>query len=172
MTGGLEEVRNLKTGAVIREPGTLGPVFSVRLRKPGARELLPAEGVRFDCKSVRAEGDGKLVWRIRVDNATDLEVRGVEFPSLSRVRIGPTADDDHLIWPHGGGHDIVPSVRLPGWLQDIPYNGSASLQWCDLYEPGAGGIYLGAHDKTLLGMRLRAIPDAARTRLTRRPGRS
>jgi len=95
-------------------------------------------------------------WTTSIDNQSDLEVYEMYFPSIAGVRIGGSSQDDLVVMPAGmrGGYRFANPAKGSYMAQ---YIGHGNMQWTDIYDDpekrGKGGIYLGAHDRELIGCR-------------------
>ena len=103
-------------------------------------------------------------WKIAIDNRSRREVCQVNFPRIAGIRIGGKSDDDFLVMPAGmrGGHRFADPAKARHQAQ---YIGHGNMQWMDIYEdPAKGGkcgVYMGAHDKQLIGCRPSSTGDGA-----------
>ena len=101
-------------------------------------------------------------WTISIDNRSKLKVCEMHFPSIAGIRIGRKSEDDFVVMPAGmrGGYRFADSSKVRHYAQ---YIGHGNMQWMDIYgDPAKGGkcgIYMGAHDKQLIGCRPCSVGD-------------
>ncbi len=183
-TGALIEIENLQTDTIVSQ-GEADIFWLDYLPVEGGEVAsIPPESVRFDqyhiaddppqidllysvtlpegVSRVRCHAelppDGMPTFRAEVDNRFEgLDIVEVHYPVISGARIGDDYRDDRLIWPRWGMRDIPEAANnAPG---DVVYpGGGANMPWMDLYQDGenAQGLYMAAHDETILMGELRA----------------
>jgi hypothetical protein len=95
-------------------------------------------------------------WTITIDNKSKMEVFEMIFPTISGIRIGSKSADNLVVMPAGmrGGYRFREPAKGKRTAQ---YIGHGNMQWLDIYadpdKNGKCGLYMGAHDKELIGCR-------------------
>lgn len=108
-------------------------------------------------------------WELAVENAAPgCKVVEVLFPYLRGLQLGPSYEDDALVYPHHAGEKITNPVATLAtrryrdfgrantvlepegyYSREINYCGLASMTWLDYYDP-PGGLYFASYDPDFL----------------------
>lgn len=128
--------------AALRSPGGSRPTLVLEFRRP---QQEAAEGV---WARVQVAFDGPATrWKLTVENASrTLSLRDVFMPRLELGPIGPSAEDDAVVFPRGSGEiAFAPLVRGFGGFSGRYPSGWASMQFMSHYDPDCG-LYVASHD--------------------------
>lgn len=80
-------------------------------------------------------------WRFVIENRGETRVWRLDGPRLGRLVIGEGPDDDVLIYPRKSVMKIDSNFKRKR-AYDHLYGKPLSMGWTDLYQPGAGGVFL------------------------------
>lgn len=179
ITGSILNLRNLggKSPVACMISGEQQPLFSLYIQKPEqAGSLVPLTSLDGEITDHSLSADGRRLtmnfslmertllvrctaqvddtpltrWNLRVTNNSKVKVFGVQFPVLSKLRIGDSHTDDVMVLPWWGPGSRTENPAEAEWStyrKMLNYPGAASMQWLDLYDP-SGGLYVAAYDPT------------------------
>ena len=142
--------------------GVAGMTFEHDLKRNGTDQVLELR-YRYSKQDVLITVEVRLpddadttYWNITIDNKSKMEVFEMIFPTISGIRIGSKSADNLIVMPAGmrGGYRFREPAKSKRTAQ---YIGHGNMQWMDIYadpdKNGKCGLYMGAHDKELIGCR-------------------
>lgn len=189
LTGRLYGLFHRGRGEWVAAPGTRSSPFTITYQVPGVARLYRLQGGEGRLLSVSGDSrrllwktellDGQMrveqsvksgettIWRIKVTNNSEFDIRSVRFPVLGRLTLGGIRSDDTILFPQAFGAPLPqPYHRSRYSYRPIIWPGTASMAWLDLSD-GDGGLYLSAYHTDMLGVEFDTggNPDRASIRM-------
>lgn len=118
------------------------------------RYVLPKHNVSVECRIAYLD-EATTRWTLEVTNNGPLDIRRIDWPRLPGVRIGPSVDDDEIVFPRR----IAQREKvLSGHPRRGLYGGGLSMGWMDQFD-ATGGLYVAEVNPDLVIFGLEAMQN-------------